>query len=426
MTESQAILLKKPPARRWWVMVMGILAYGHFFMTIQLISAMTTTIMEDLSIGATQATWLITACMIGFGALTLAGGPIGTKFGPRKTITAGLVVNAIASFLFLIGAQNYTGAFILRFLQGCGGGLISGSAIGSTALWFPTKSRGLATGIFTGLVGSMFTVAVVFCPILLNLGFTWQQTIAIMGGIPATIFAVIFFTTVKDFKETYPGYESVDGILSHEVAMPKREKQVKSNIKEVQKPSNMQEFFKSKYIWMAGIIIFVNGWMQHGLGSLFPQFLLFEHNLPTEQVASITGFAFLGMMIACPLGGLISDNLFRGKRYPILAIGAGLTGILFLLIPKAPLSIMALVLFLTYGANALVSGPFWSLPSELVTPKMAVMASAFCSTLGTLGGLIGSPLMTVTATQSGTYLTPIYICAALALLAVIPPFVIKQ
>mgnify|MGYP003623982696 CR=1 FL=1 len=40
-------LLQEAPARRWWVMIMAILAYGHFFMTIQLISAMTATVMQD-------------------------------------------------------------------------------------------------------------------------------------------------------------------------------------------------------------------------------------------------------------------------------------------------------------------------------------------------------------------------------------------
>jgi len=429
MKNEKNILLEKPPARRWYVMVMAILGYGHFFMTLQMVSAMTTTIMEDLNINVTQVTYLITAAMVGFGAFTLIAGPFGTKYGHRKTITIGLAINAIASFLFPIGAQAYSGALFLRFLQGVGGGFISGSAISATALWFPTKSRGLATGLQNGFVGSAFTLAAIFAPRLTNIGLDWQQTMAVMVGIPAAILAIIYFTTVKDFNEVYPGYGNVDEILPAEVAMPRQKGQDKSEEEKTakaHKPSNMQEFFKSKAIWMGGIVIFINGWMQHGLGSLFPQFLIFERSLNDAQVATITGTAFLGMMIGSPLGGIISDKVFNGKRYPVLAIGAGITGLLFLLIPNTPIAWMSLILLLTYGANALVSGPFYSLPTELVTPKMSVMSSAFMSTLGTLGGLIGGPLMTITATTTGTYLTPIYLCAALSLLAIIPPFLIKQ
>ena len=57
---------------------------------------------------------------------------------------------------------------------------------------------------------------------------------------------------------------------------------------------------------------------------------------------------------------------------------------------------------------------------------MAVMASAFCSTMGTLGGLVASPLMTITATAAGTYIVPVYICAVVAFAGVIPALVIRR
>lgn len=427
MSVTRTTLLEKPPVARWWVMVMGILAYGHYFMIMQLISSMTTTVMDDLSITVTECTWLITATKIGFAVFTLIGGPLGTKLGPRRTITLGLILNAISNFIFPVGATTYIGAFILCMLQGVGGGFISGSAIGATCLWFPTRSRGLATGIFTGLVGSMFTIASVCCPILVNSGLSWQQTIAVMGGVPAAVLAVFYFATVKDFGEAYPGYASVDDILPESVAMPKRvEGQKKMKIREAHKPDSMREFFCSGSVWMAGILTFITGWMQLGLGSLFPQLLLFDYSLSEAQVASITGLAFLGMMVGCPLGGIISDKIFHGVRYPMLIIGACFTGLMFLLIPHTPVPMMALVLFLTYGGNASICGPFWSVPSELVTGKMAVMASAFCSTMGTLGGLVASPLMTITATAAGTYIVPVYICAIVAFAGTIPALVIRR
>ena len=427
MAETRSIQLERPPAARWWVMVMGILAYGHYFMIMQLISSMTTTVMDDLGITVTQCTWLLTATKIGFAVFTLLGGPLGTKLGSRKTIALGLALNAVSNFLFLIGANSYTGAFILCMAQGIGGGFISGSAIGATCQWFPTRSRGLATGIFTGLVGSMFTIASICCPLLVNRGLSWQQTIAVMGGIPAAVLAAVYYLTVKDFSEAYPGYSSVDDILPASVCMPANaEGAGKLKRKEGHKPDTMQEFFRSGRVWMAGILTFITGWMQLGLGSLFPQLLLFDYALSTEQVASITGLAFLGMMVGCPLGGIISDKVFHGVRYPMLIIGACFTGAMFLIIPHTPVSSMALVLFLTYAGNAAICGPFWSVPSELVTGRMGVMASAFCSTLGTLGGLVGSPLMTITASAAGTYIVPVYICAAVAFAAVIPALVIKR
>ena len=424
---EKIILLQKPPAARWWVIVMGILAYGHFFMTMQLISSMTTTVMEDLDITVTECTWLLTATKIGFAVFTLFGGPLGTKLGSRKTITLGLILNSVFNLLFPWGAAAYEGAFILCLLQGFGGGLISGSAISATCRWFPARSRGLATGIFTGMVGSMFTIASVCCPILVSIGLSWQQTVAVMGGIPAAVLAVVYFATVKDFGETYPGYASVDDILPESVSMPEKtaaHKRIK--IREGRKPDSMGEFFRSARVWMAGMLIFITGWMQLGLGSLFPQLLLFDYALPDDQVASITGLAFLGMMVGCPLGGIISDRVFDGVRYPMLIIGAIFTGAMFLLIPHTPVSLMALVLFLTYGGNASICGPFWSVPSELVTGKMAVMASAFCSTMRTIGRLAASLFMPITAAAVGTYLVPVYICAALAFAGVIPALVIRR
>lgn len=416
-------VLSMVPNRRYWIMIAGILAYGHFFVTLQFISAMTTSVMESLAINSTETTLLVTAGMIGFGIMTIIGGPIGTKWGARNAIVLGLVVNCIANLLYISGmGESYAGVAVLRFLSGCGGGLISGSVIGNTMLWFPSRSRGIATGVFFGLVCSAFSVTFVLSPVFLAAGVTWQLTCVYLGAIPAAVIAILYFTTCPDIGRVYPGATSVDDLLP-----PDPEFVASQQTNSVEKlPKTIMEVLSDKRVLFACIVILINGWLQHGLATEIPQLLIFDYKMSAAQVSTITSGTFIAYLIFCPLSGIICDKFLKGRRYPIMSVGALLSCVFFLILPYVPVSALGITLFLAYGTIAAVTGVFFSVGGVLVESSMIIFVSALFSTLGTLGGLVGSPVMNIMAVNSGTYMTPIYLCAVLGIVGAVAPWFIKK
>ena len=71
----------------------------------------------------------------------------------------------------------------------------------------------LQSGILMGFLGVGFSVAAAIGPVLLNMGLTWQMSVAVMSIVPSAVMAVIFRLTVKDFKKVYPGTEDMGALM---------------------------------------------------------------------------------------------------------------------------------------------------------------------------------------------------------------------
>jgi len=108
-----------------------------------------------LGLDNAQAGGLATANLVGYLGLSLVGGALAARFGPRRVIAAGLAVAGAALVLTSL-AQSFAGAAVWRLLAGVGSGASNVPVMGLMAAWFVRRRRGLAAGV--AVTGSSFAL----------------------------------------------------------------------------------------------------------------------------------------------------------------------------------------------------------------------------------------------------------------------------
>lgn len=101
---------------------------------------------KGLGLDNTAAGFLATSNLLGYAALSVLGGALASRLGPRVVIAAGLLV-AAAGMLLTAFAQDLASAATFRLLTGIGSGLSNVPVMALLAAWFTSRRRGLATGV---------------------------------------------------------------------------------------------------------------------------------------------------------------------------------------------------------------------------------------------------------------------------------------
>lgn len=420
------VQLEKAPARRWYALLMNALAYGYFFMTINVINSMTGEVQAAFGISITQLTFLTTAVMISFAIVPTMGAQIAAKIGGRKIVTLAIFWNVAVTLLFLIPAvnQSYIATLILRFLHGATGGLMTGTVVGSTPLWFPVRERGIASGLNLGILGVGFAVDHFFSPKLLALGLSWSSTMVVILAIPGIIMGLVYFLTMRDIKDLYGVYAVADALPPEKTDQASGQ----STSETIDtRPSTMPEAFRSKIFWATAVYGFVNGWVVYGFTAFLPSILTNDIGIAGATATNIISATFFVTFIASPLGGIISDKVFKGKRYQLLFLGCLLTVATLFTIPYlSSVGTVAIMFILAYGSTSIVCGVFWTVPTEIVQPTISVKSSASVMTVANIGGVIAAPILVSVTSMTGSNMASSYICIALAALAAISALVIKR
>jgi MFS family permease len=101
---------------------------------------------KGLRLSTTDAGVLATANLVGYLALSVAGGALAARYGPRAVIAVGLAVAAVGMLLTGL-AGGFATAAAWRALTGIGSGASNVPVMGLLAAWFVRRRRGLAAGI---------------------------------------------------------------------------------------------------------------------------------------------------------------------------------------------------------------------------------------------------------------------------------------
>ncbi|HQH66980.1 MAG TPA: MFS transporter, partial [Candidatus Hydrogenedentes bacterium] len=108
-----------------------------------------------LGMDNTQAGLLATANLVGYLVLSVLGGALASRYGPRAVIAAGLALAGMAMILTGLAGGMLSAAF-WRCVTGIGSGASNVPVMGLLAAWFAPRRRGLAAGI--GVAGSSFAL----------------------------------------------------------------------------------------------------------------------------------------------------------------------------------------------------------------------------------------------------------------------------
>ena len=161
-------------ARSPWVAVSGTaLAVGLSYMAIFAVPPLITVFVDDLGLTHAEAGSLMSVCLAGFLVGSVLSGRLAARFGPAATITAGLVLCAVASAGFAL-TTSLPAFLVCRAAVGFAGGLIYAPGVTLATTVLPPPRANIGVGVFLSGLSVGGTIAFFATPHLEDgLGWRW-------------------------------------------------------------------------------------------------------------------------------------------------------------------------------------------------------------------------------------------------------------
>ena len=172
---------------------------------------------HDLDVTTTDMQWALTAYLVSFASLMVAGGRIGDILGRRRTLLVGIVVFGAASLLCGLAYDEYM-LVACRVLQGIGAAILFPVSMGVVGNAFDEETRPRAIGIVVlvstvgtalgPLVGGVLTDA---------LDWRWVFLLNVPFSVLAAVMVMLFVSESRD--ETVSRHVDYRGVVTLSAAI---------------------------------------------------------------------------------------------------------------------------------------------------------------------------------------------------------------
>lgn len=145
----------KPVSRnttRWWTLAIATSATFMLILDLTVVNVALPQLRNSLGATFTDMQWVLDAYTVTLAALLLTGGSLADRIGRKRMFSIGLAMFTLSS-LAAGSAQTILALQIARGVQGTGAAILFAVAPALIGQEFRGKERGLAFGIFGGIVG---------------------------------------------------------------------------------------------------------------------------------------------------------------------------------------------------------------------------------------------------------------------------------
>jgi MFS family permease len=387
------------------LVVFGALGLARFGYTMVLPS-----MQSGLGLNNAQAGGLATSNLIGYLTLSVLGGALAARYGPRVVITAGLTV-AAAGMLLTGLSTNFPSAALWRAITGIGSGASNVPAIGLLAAWFVQNRRGMAAGI--GVTGSSLALILLgqLVPhVLADYGPDgWRICWFIFSGMTIGL-AVLAFTILRNSP-------SEIGLLPIGASRDSGSAASQVNV------LNWKSVYRSGGVWHLGLIYVAFGFSYIIYMTFFTKYLISEGGYTQASAGRL--FMLMGWLsLLCGVAwGWISDILGRKTALMMVYVVQSASFGLFALWPSSPGFVLSSVLF---GLSA------WSIPAimaatcgDLLGPRLAPAGLGFITLFFGIGQAAGPSVAGLIADASHSLSPAMLLASGVALSGAIGSFFLR-
>jgi EmrB/QacA subfamily drug resistance transporter len=217
LTDQDGVLLEegpiKAPPHAGWALVLICVAQLMVVLDSTIANIALPYIGQDLSIDATNLSWVVTGYALAFGGLLLLGGRLGDLYGRRRIFMAGVTLFAFASAVGGV-AQNEAMLLGSRGLQGVGAALASPTALALITTTFPAGPlRNRAFSVFAAMSGVGAAIGLILGGWLTGIDPNWGWRLTFLINVPIGLAAAYFAPKVLPDSEHHPGELDVPGAL---------------------------------------------------------------------------------------------------------------------------------------------------------------------------------------------------------------------
>lgn len=348
---------------------------------------------SELALSPEQWGWVVGIFAVSYGGLEIPAGALGDRFGQRRVITR--IVIWWSLFTALTGSVSSFAALVaIRFLFGAGEAGAFPNMAGALSRWFPPGERAFTQGSVWGasrLGGVIAPLAVV--PMMAWLG--WRASFWIFGVI-GIVWALVWSRWYQD---------------SPSRAQPSGHTQIP-----------WRKLFGARSLWMIMLMYSLYGWGSYFYLSWLHTYLVKGRGLTEQEMGIFSTLPFILGACSNFVGGLLSDRLarrfgFRNGRRLIgsASLAAGALCVLATALTEGKL-LGIILISAGYGFMDLMLPSAWAMCLD-IGGRYAGAVSGAMNSSGHIGGFSCSVLFGYLVQRYGSYETPLFVIAAMLLLA---------
>ncbi|MEH7203254.1 MFS transporter [Bacillus sp. Nf3] len=310
------------------------------------------------------------------------------KFGARVWITRILFTWGIISMATGF-AQNATQLYIIRFLLGIAeAGLFPGIILYLT-YWFRAKERASTIAMFMTAIAVSYIIGAPVSTLIIDHihwmnvpGWRWMF---IIEGAPAVIlgFVTYFYLTDRPEQAKWLTAEEKNWLISE----LRKDEELRE--KKGQQTSSHKTALTDPKLWYLALIYFVYTAGTLGVGYWMPQIIKgLSSYLSNTQIGFIATIPYIIASIVMNYWSRRSDR--TGERRMHTALPLLVAGLTLLSVGMVSNPFIAMI-FITISLAAMYcfKGPFWSLPTMILSPATVAVGIAVINSIGSLGGFVG-------------------------------------
>jgi len=320
------------------------------------------------------------------------------RVGARRWLAALMVVwGAVSTSMIFVRTPH--GFYALRFLLGVAEAGFFPGVILYLKNWFPADARARTVAWFmtaaplSGVVGGPISGALLG---LHHAGLAGWQWMFIMEGIPAMLLGGLAacYLTDRPAAATWLSDEQRDWLL----ATLRQESQQTAAVSR----TNVWAAFTHPGIWLLVLVYFGLDTVSYGISLWLPNLIRSLSGVSDFVIGLLSTIPYLAAAISMVLVGMHSDRSGERRWHTALPAFVGASG---LLLAAQSTSVVPMIAGITVAVLGVFSmlGPFWTMPTSLLTGSAAAAAIALINSVGNLGGFFGPYIIGLVRTHTGSF-----------------------
>jgi len=371
---------------RWITISLIMLGAIINYLTRNTLAIAAPTMLEDLGIGELEYSYVILAFQLAIATQPVVGYILDT-LGMRTGMVIFSVVWSISSMLHGF-VHNWHMLAGLRAVMGFAEGSANPAGIKIVSLWFPSKERGFAAGLYNigASFGSLLAPPLVAWAIL---AYNWQTAFVITGAL-GIVWAVVWFVFYRAPHE--------QKLLTDEERAYINEGQ-EAHLKAEAKAPPVLSILRQRNFWGIALPRFLADPTWGTLSFWFPLYLSEARGFDLREIAMFAWMPFLAADLGCLFGPAIVHTLQKrgvsliDARRSAFTIGAVMMiGVMFAGFVDDPYVAIALISLAGF-AHQTLSVTVITMASDLYKQNEVATVAGMAGTFGNVGLMLFSLLI---------------------------------
>jgi ACS family tartrate transporter-like MFS transporter len=322
------------------------------------------------------------------------------RFGARRWIATLMIAWGIVSCSMAL-VKNPAQFYALRFGLGVTEAGFFPGIILYMKRWFPERTRARTVAVFmtagpiSGVIGGPISGGILQMSHAVN--FQGWQWLFLMEGLPAILLGIVVYFYLVDHPNDATWLNA--GERSRLVAILDAESKLGAD--SVVAPDALAAF-TSPTVWILSFIYLGLNFCSYGMSFWVPSLIRSLSGMNNFLVGTLTAVPYFAAAVVMVISGLHSDRT-RERRWHVAA--PAFAGAAAFTIASTTTSLVPMILAVGLAVvcvNAML-GPYWAMPTAILSGAAAAPGIALVNSIGNLGGFFGPYLIGKLKSETGGF-----------------------